>query len=178
MGVQSARLEISDCACARGGQQLADFGNRQLFYRRSPRCGYTLVSATDLSGTPSVSPRIVVTGNPVLSSSEQTFSQAFRTSVFQMPAVGTLGTLSKTLITGPGINNFDVSIFKNIPLYKERARAQLRGEYYNFFNHTQFSSFDNTARFAANGSQVNAQFGQYTTARDPRVMQLAVRVEF
>jgi len=25
---------------------------------------------------------------------------------------------------------------------------------------------------------VNAQFGQYTAARDPRVMQLAVRLEF
>jgi len=140
--------------------------------------GYTLVSATDLSGTPSVSPRIVVTGNPLLSGSEQTFSQAFRTSVFQAPTVGSLGTLSKTLITGPGINNFDVSIFKNIPLYKERVHAQLRAEFYNFFNHTQFSSLDNTARFAANGGQVNAQFGQYTAARDPRVLQLAVRVEF
>jgi len=140
--------------------------------------GYTLVSATDLSGTPSISPRIVVTGNPVLSGGEQTFSQAFRTSVFQAPTVGSLGTLSKTLITGPGINNFDVSIFKNIPLYKERAHAQLRAEFYNFFNHTQFSSLDNTARFAANGGQVNAQFGQYTAARDPRVLQLAVRVEF
>ena len=140
--------------------------------------GYTLVAATDLSGTPSVSPRVVVAGNPVLSSGEQTFSQAFRTSVFQMPTVGSLGTLSKTLITGPGIKNFDVSIFKNIPLYKERAHAQLRAEFYNFFNHTQFSSLDNTARFAANGSQANAQFGQYTAARDPRVMQLAVRLEF
>jgi hypothetical protein len=140
--------------------------------------GYTLVSAADLSGTPSISPRIVVTGNPVLSGGEQTFSQAFRTSVFQMPTVGTLGTMSRTLLTGPGINNFDVSIFRNIPLYKERVHAQLRCEFYNFFNHTQFSSFDNTARFAANGSQANAQFGQYTAARDPRVMQLAVRFEF
>ncbi len=140
--------------------------------------GYTLVSAADLSGTPSVSPRILVTGNPVLSGSEQTFSQAFRTSAFQMPALGTLGTMSKTLLTGPGINNFDVSLFKNIPLYKERARAQLRVEFYNLFNHTQFSAFDSTARFAANGSQANAQFGQYTAARDPRVLQLAIRFEF
>ena len=76
------------------------------------------------------------------------------------------------------MSDFDVSIFKNIPLYKERAHAQLRAEFYNLFNHTQFSSLDNTARFAANGSQANAQFGQYTAARDPRVMQLAVRVEF
>ena len=140
--------------------------------------GYSLVAAAELSGTPSVSPRILVTGDPVLSSGEKTFSQAFRTSVFQMPAVGTLGTMSRTLLTGPGINNFDFSIFKSIPLYKERLRSQLRFEFYNFFNHTQFSSFDSTARFAANGSQANAQFGQYTAARDPRVLQLAARFEF
>ncbi len=140
--------------------------------------GYSLVAAADLSGTPSVAPRILVTGDPVLSSGETTFSQAFRTSVFQMPTVGTLGTMSKTLLTGPGISNFDVSIFKSIPIYKERVRSQLRFEFYNVFNHTQFSSFDNTARFAANGSQANAQFGQYTAARDPRVLQLAVRIEF
>jgi hypothetical protein len=46
------------------------------------------------------------------------------------------------------------------------------------FNHTQFSSFDATARFDANGNQVNAQFGQYTAARDPRILQLAVRLQF
>jgi hypothetical protein len=140
--------------------------------------GYSLVTSKDLSGTPSISPRILVIGNPNLSRGDRSFTQAFNTGAFAMPAAGTLGTMSKTLIESPGINNFDVSIFKNIPLYRERLRAQLRGEFYNFFNHTQFSSFDSTARFASNGSQVNAQFGQYTAARDPRVMQLAIRFEY
>jgi hypothetical protein len=140
--------------------------------------GYSLVSAADLSGTPSIAPRILVAGDPVLPKGERTFSQAFRTDVWRAPAAGTLGMLSKTHIRGPGINNFDISVFKNIPVVKERLRAQLRGEFYNAFNHTQFSSYDSTARFDARGAQVNAQFGQYTAARDPRVMQLAVRLEF
>ena len=140
--------------------------------------GYSLVTPVDLSGTPSVSPRILVVGDPILPKSERTFSRAFRTEVFRAPAAGTLGTLSKTLMRGPGTNNFDISVFKNIPIVRERLRAQLRGEFYNAFNHTQFSSFDATARFDAKGAQVNAQFGQYTAARDPRVMQLAVRLEF
>jgi len=140
--------------------------------------GYSLVAAADLSGTPSISPRILVVGDPILPKGDRTFSQAFRTDVFRAPAAGTLGTLSKTLMRGPGINNFDISVFKNIPIVRERLRAQLRGEFYNAFNHTQFSSYDASARFDARGAQVNAQFGQYTAARDPRVMQLAVRLEF
>ncbi len=140
--------------------------------------GYSLVKAADLSGTPSISPRIDVIGNPVLPRGDRTFSEAFNTSAFAMPAVGTFGDMSKTLLRGPGINNWDVSLFKNIPIVGERVNLQLRAEFYNFFNHTQFSNFDHSARFAANGAQVNAQFGQYTAARDPRIMQLAVRMEF
>ena len=139
--------------------------------------GYTQVTSLDLSGTPSISPRIVTVGNPVLPRGERTFSRAFRTDVFRLPAAGTLGNMSKTLLRGPGANNFNVSLLKNVPI-RERVRMQIRSEFYNMFNHTQFSSFDATARFDSNGNQVNAQFGQYTAARDPRILQLAVRLQF
>lgn len=139
--------------------------------------GFTQVTATDLTGTPSISSRIVVTGNPVLPKSERTFSRNFDTSVFRMPAVGTLGNAAKTLLRGPGINNWDVAVIKSFPL-RERLRAQFRAEMYNAFNHTQFSAFDATARFDARGAQVNGNFGQFTAARNPRYMQLAARVTF
>ena len=116
-------------------------------------------------------------GDPVLPKGQQTFSQAFRTDVFRLPAVGTLGDMSKTLLRGPGIDNFDVALFKNFT-FKERVNAQIRSEFYNAFNHTQFSLFDSTARFDAGGNQVNGQFGQYTAARDPRIVQLALRLSF
>ena len=58
------------------------------------------------------------------------------------------------------------------------VRAQFRVEGYNAFNHTQFSTYDSTARFDANGNQVNGQFGQFTAARDPRILQLAIRLQF
>jgi hypothetical protein len=139
--------------------------------------GYSQVTAVDLSGTPSISPRILVVDDPVLSRGERTFSRAFRTDVFRRPAAGTLGTMSKTLLRGPGINNFNFALFKNVSI-RERFRVQIRSEFYNVFNHTQFSSFDATARFDSNGNQVNGQFGQYTGARDPRILQLAVRLQF
>lgn len=140
--------------------------------------GYSLVTAKDLSGTPSVSPRILVIGDPTLSGSQQVSLQAFNPGAFAVPALGTLGTTSKNNLIGPGINNFDISAYKNFPFLKERMRTQLRAEIYNAFNHTQFSGLNATARFDATGAQVNNLFGQYNAARDPRIMQLALRVEF
>lgn len=36
--------------------------------------------------------------------------------------------------------------------------------------HTQFSAVDATARFDAQGRQVNDRFGEYTASRSPRIM--------
>ncbi|MFB3828599.1 MAG: carboxypeptidase regulatory-like domain-containing protein [Bryobacteraceae bacterium] len=139
--------------------------------------GFSTVTATDITGSASQGARVVVTGNPVLPKSERTFSRNFRTEVFQLPLVGTVGNAAKTVIRGPGINNWDVAVFKNFRIH-ERMRLQFRWELYNFFNHTQFSALDTGARFDASGSQVNSRFGQFTGAYDPRTMQFALRVSF
>ncbi|MEK7407844.1 MAG: carboxypeptidase regulatory-like domain-containing protein [Acidobacteriota bacterium] len=139
--------------------------------------GFSQVVATDITGSPTDGPRIVVTANPVLPKSERTFSQNFRTDVFRMPPVGTIGNAAKTLIRGPGINNWDLAVFKNFPV-GDRMRFQFRCEMYNAFNHTQFSNLDTAARFDAQGRQVNARFGEFTAARNPRQMQLALRFYF
>lgn len=139
--------------------------------------GWSSVTGVDVTGTPSQSARIVVTGNPVLPKSDRTFSQNFRTDVFQMPAVGTFGNSAKTVIRGPGINNWDVGVFKAFPI-REPAHLEFRWEMYNALNHTQFSGLDTGARFDAQGRQVNAQFGQFTASRSPRIMQFALRLNF
>jgi hypothetical protein len=77
---------------------------------------------------------------------------------------------------GPGIDNWNMSLFKNVRL--GRANVQFRAEAYNVFNHTQFSGVDTNPKFDAAGNQVNATFGQITSARDPRIMQFALRVDF
>ncbi|MBL8179881.1 MAG: carboxypeptidase regulatory-like domain-containing protein [Bryobacterales bacterium] len=139
--------------------------------------GYSLVNAADITGTPSLGARIVISGNPVLPKSERNFYQNFRTDVFRAPAVGTIGNAARTNLRGPGINNWDVALFKNIPI-QERLKLQFRAEFYNAFNHTQFSAYDAAARFDAQGRQVNTRFGQFTAARTPRIAQLALRVSF
>ena len=63
-------------------------------------------------------------------------------------------------LRGPGLFNWDMSLFKNISI-KERARMQLRLEAFNVFNHAEWATFNTTAQFNAAGQIVNlpTQFG-------------------
>src|SRR5262249_25634643 len=114
---------------------------------------------------------------PALPRGERSLTRWFDTSVFSRPGRGNPGNAPKDVVRGPGIDNSDFTLFKNIPLHGNR-RLQLRWEMYNVFNHTQFSGLDTTARFDAAGNQVNARFGQVTSTRSPRIMQVAVRATF
>ena len=140
--------------------------------------GYATTTATDITGSPTDGARVVVLSNPVLPKDQRSFSRNFRTNVFAVPAKGTIGNAATTLIRGPGVNNWDLSLFKNFPLRGDRIRLQFRSEIYNAFNHTQFGALDTTARFDPSGAQVSSTFGAFTAARPPRVMQLALRLYF
>lgn len=139
--------------------------------------GFTTTTATDITGTPSLSPRIFLTGDPVLPKSERTFSRNFNTDVLRLPARGTIGNAAKTNIRGPGMNNWDIALFKDFPI-RESMRFQYRLELYNAFNHAQFTALDTTARFDPQGNQVNTRLSEFTSARAPRVMQMALRFYF
>lgn len=122
----------------------------------------------------------VLTGSARLSADRQTFYQYFNTSVFRRPLLGERGSgaaATRDAFRGPGIDNWDLSFFKNVPI-KEKIAFQFRWEMYNAFNHTQFSDLDVGARFDASGKQTNTQFGQITAARSPRSQQLSLRVSF
>ncbi len=46
-----------------------------------------------------------------------------------MPAAGTYGNLRRNQVVGPGFEDVDMSLLKNIPIYKEaRPRAVPRGD--------------------------------------------------
>jgi hypothetical protein len=140
--------------------------------------GFTAAGGVDIPGGGD-GVRPVITGNAILPKDQRTLLKYFNTSVFAVPAVGTFGNAPKDVFRGPGINNFDMSIFKNIPVWKERARFQLRFEAYNAFNHTQFSGVNTSATFnTATGAQTNAAFGNITSARGARVGQGSLRFIF
>jgi len=138
---------------------------------------YTLTDNADITGGGDGG-RAVLTGDPLLPRSDRTMLRWFNTSVFARPAKGDAGNAAKDIIRLPGVNNWDITLFKRIPLKSARRNLQLRWEVYNVFNHTQFNGVDTTARFDASGNQVNPTFGQVTSTRAPRVMQGAIRFMF
>ncbi len=138
---------------------------------------YSTVDGADITGGGDGS-RVVVTGKAVIPKSERTFDRFFNTAVFERPAVGTFGNAPKDVFRGPGVNNWDISLFKKFPLKGDTRFVQFRWEFYNAFNHTQFNNVDNAARFDLQGNQVNAQFGRFTGSRSPRVMQGALNFTF
>jgi hypothetical protein len=120
--------------------------------------------------------RPVVTDNPELPARARTFDRWFNTAAFLRPALGDRGTAGSVVARGPGVNNWNMSLFKNVRI--DHATVQFRAEAYNVFNHTQFSAVNTEPRFDAQGNQVNLSFGQVTAARDPRILQFALRVSF
>jgi hypothetical protein len=95
---------------------------------------------------------VVRTGDPNLPRGERTSNQWFDTSIFRRPTSETFGTPSRNVIQGPGYSNWDLSVFKNVPLGGRRI-LQLRIEAFNAFNHTQWSSVNVSANFDPTGAQ-------------------------
>jgi len=92
----------------------------------------------------------------------------FDTAIYSLPDPGTYGTLGYNAAgRGPGINNFDVGIHKQFAL-TEALRLEFRSEWFNLFNHTQFSGIGTTFG--------TATFGRVTSARDARIGQMAVKL--
>lgn len=118
----------------------------------------------------------------------QTWQQWFNPTAFARPLNGTLGNTGRNILRGPGINNWDISVFKNFNI-TERVRFQLRGETFNTFNHTQLGGGTNDGLNSNNqihpsgpGQIVDPSTigtaGQITSARDPRTIQVAAKFFF
>jgi hypothetical protein len=80
------------------------------------------------------------------------------------------GNAGRNSIQQPGINNWDLGVFKNFR-FRERFTTQFRWETFNTWNHTQFGS--------ANLSTTSPNFGRILGTRvGPRRMQFALRLTF
>jgi len=88
-----------------------------------------------------------------------------------------LGNLGKNTIYGPGVNNWDLSLYRQIRI-TDRIQSQLRLESYNTFNHTQFAGVNTAIQFDSKANQVNTAFDLPNSARPPRRIQIALRVTF
>ncbi len=138
--------------------------------------GFSTTDGADITGGGDGA-RIVVLDKAVLPRGERTIARFFDPTVFARPARGTYGNAPKDVVRGPGVNSWDLSLFKNFPV-NEQARFQFRWELYNAFNHAQFQGMDTGARFDAVGNQVNSRFGALTSTGPGRVMQGSLRFFF
>ncbi len=157
---------------------------------------YSIVGESNLNnkitGSATWGPRVVVNGAPQGSGWGDNQYAMMDTSVFAPALKGSQGMDSgQNIIYLPGINNFDISLYKNVRLGANEARyLQFRIETYNTFNHTQWSSFNTAAQFTSSGVLANLPtppgqagagrfgFGATNAARTERRVQLAARIYF
>jgi hypothetical protein len=88
-------------------------------------------------------------------------------AAYATPALGTFGNLARNTQPGFGINQWDIGFNKNFGIrwLGEQSRLQLRAEFFNFFNHTQFNNPFGTVNVG--------NFGLVNGTSDPRILQLA-----
>ena len=89
-----------------------------------------------------------------------------------VPGDYALGTAPRTLssVRTPGLNNANLSFFKEIPLsrFREGMRLEYRAEFFNAFNHPRFCGPDTTIDSGSFG-KVRSQ------CNDPREIQMALK---
>jgi carboxypeptidase family protein len=134
------------------------------------------------SDTPNWNPNFtgpVILGGP---------NQYFDPRAFLIPTQGTFGNVSRGSLRGPGLADFDTSLFKKIPI-NERFNLQFRAEVFNLFNHANFA-YPNEIIFSGNtcsagvgpvcsANNISSSAGAVNnTATFSRQIQLALKLTF
>jgi len=91
------------------------------------------------------------------------------------------GNAGRNKVYGPGLSNFDFSLFKNmaVPRISESFVIQFRAELFNIFNHTNFQSpLDSTVLFNQDGTSVNGAGRIDSTATPSRQVQFGLKVQW
>jgi Carboxypeptidase regulatory-like domain len=110
-----------------------------------------------------------------------TVNEWFDTSIYSMPTCATgpdcFGNTPRDSVWGPGRDNWNLSLFKNFVLSESRGSSlQFRAEFFNVWNHTQF--IGDTLNNGISTNYGSSNFGQVTSAYDPRTIQLALKLYF
>jgi len=96
----------------------------------------------------------------------------FNTALFSQNALGTPGDASRRYFHGPGMQNFDMALLKNLRVTEAKS-LQFRLEAFNVFNHAQFFGPQ-----AVDGNIGSETFGQAVSSAAPRLVQVGVKLTF
>jgi hypothetical protein len=112
---------------------------------------------------------------------KRTEGQYFNIFSFARPQQGSLGNTGRNTLRLPGINQWDLSLFKNTKI-TERVTVQFRFETFNTFNHTQWAGVNTGLSVpnpgAAPTEATRGTFGQVNSTRDPRSLQFGLKLLF
>jgi hypothetical protein len=96
----------------------------------------------------------------------------FDSSALSMNALGTPGNAKRRFFHGPGADNYDMAVAKNLPLTESKSLL-FRVEAFNVFNHTQFNGPS-----SVDGNIGSSTFGNAISAAPPRILQGALKFSF
>jgi hypothetical protein len=133
---------------------------------------YTIVTSGDIANVGTGGQRANATGvSPQKLDPRANGLLGLNRAAYSIPAKFTFGNLGQDTQPGYGVNNWDFSAIKNfaLPKFGETSRLQIRFEFFNVFNHTQFNNP------SANISAA-ATFGFVTSANPPRIGQVAAKL--
>jgi carboxypeptidase family protein len=107
-------------------------------------------------------------GDPALPAGDRGTARWFDTDAFQVAPQFTLGDSSRNPVRGPGYTNLDLALVKRTPV--GRTALEIRAEAFNLTNTPPLG--------APNAVLGSPGFGSITSAGDPRVVQLGLKVIF
>ena len=129
--------------------------------------------ATAQAGAILYNPKTVIIGN---------YTNWYNANMFTLQPVGTVGTVGRNSLTGPGLATWDFSLNKDtaVSLLGEAEKVQFRVEVFNLLNHPNFGPPSPSA-FTAKATEEAplATAGQITTtSTDPREFQFSLKFLF
>jgi hypothetical protein len=126
-------------------------------------------SAPEISGFYSSRPDLIADPNAGPHTPNQWVSRSAFQQLNPVTQAGQFGNEGRNVVRGPGIEDVDLSLFKNFTI-GEDMRIQFRAECFNLLNHANLGLPENDLESPA--------FGQILQAGPPRLLQLGLKFIF
>jgi hypothetical protein len=145
-------------------------------------------TAADFSGFNQTADRPDIIGSGTLPQNNTNPDAAFSTSYFSaVPPTGRVGTSGRNQYYGPGLVNYDFTALKSFAIWGDRSRLTFRADFFNLFNHTNFSNPGHNESSSSTFGKITQTVGSATATSvgttagpygGPRQIQLSLRLQF
>ncbi len=140
-------------------------------------------TAPDYTGTPDVTARVNVVGDPMkdvpagLYFNPAAFAPPALGSTITTPVLGNLGGGSGVMSL-PRVVNLDTTMGKFIPVHGERRGFRFQFQAYNVLNHPEYNGVGTGLQWDATGKQTSVSAGVFNSTLPARILAFSARFEF